>query len=168
MLTFNSILESPSRDVAQYAPSRYSKGPSRVRPGTSEIGQSISGAEAIVPRPLSPTQHQRGLTPKDATLNSAAPRFFAVRRSLEQRMTTAAASPESPPAASLTRNYSKSDIARAKGVTARTVDNWVERGLLPVPMKLGTATQSRVRWTDADIAALESNLAQLRRPTPAA
>jgi hypothetical protein len=83
-------------------------------------------------------------------------------------MTTAATSPESPPVASLTRNYSKSDLARAKGVTPRTIDNWVERGLLPAPMKFGTAAQSRVRWTDSDIAVLESNLASLRRPAPVA
>jgi len=75
-------------------------------------------------------------------------------------------SPASQP--TLTRFYSKADIARAKGVTPRTIDNWITRGLLSAPMKFGTTVQSRVRWTDADIAALEANLASMRRAAPVA
>ena len=71
-------------------------------------------------------------------------------------------------ATSLVQTYSKADIARAKGVTARTIDNWVEYGLLPPPMKLGTSKQARVRWTEADIAMLEHKLASSRRPGSAA
>jgi hypothetical protein len=54
--------------------------------------------------------------------------------------------------------HTKQDIARRYAVTPRSVDNWRARGLLPEPLKLGTATQSRVRWSDADLEALDRNL----------
>jgi hypothetical protein len=43
------------------------------------------------------------------------------------------------------REHSKADIAASKGVTTRTVDNWVARNLLPRPRKWGTPKQARVR-----------------------
>jgi predicted site-specific integrase-resolvase len=41
---------------------------------------------------------------------------------------------------------SKNELAERLGVTPRTIDNWVERGLIDPPIKLGTAQQSRVRF----------------------
>jgi predicted DNA-binding transcriptional regulator AlpA len=55
--------------------------------------------------------------------------------------------------------HTKKDIAAAKKVTPRCVDNWVKRGLLPPPKKLGTSMQARVRWTDEQVAQLDRNLA---------
>lgn len=57
--------------------------------------------------------------------------------------------------------YTKQQIARDRGVTPRTVDNWRARGLLAPPLKLGTAAQSRVRWTEDQVAELDRNLASL-------
>ncbi len=57
--------------------------------------------------------------------------------------------------------HTKQQIARDRGVTPRTVDNWRTRGLLAPPIKLGTAAQSRVRWTDQQVADLDRNLAAL-------
>lgn len=57
--------------------------------------------------------------------------------------------------------YSKADIARAKKVSERTVDRWVVQGLLPPPIKLGPRVQSRVRWTQENVATLDANLAAL-------
>ncbi len=54
--------------------------------------------------------------------------------------------------------FTKSAIATLKAVTPRTVDLWVERGLLDRPIKLGTQPQSRVRWTEAQVAALDKRL----------
>jgi hypothetical protein len=59
------------------------------------------------------------------------------------------------------KRYTKADIAAENGVSLRTVDNWVRRGLLPPPVKLGTAQQSRVRWDEAARAELDRNLHQL-------
>jgi hypothetical protein len=64
--------------------------------------------------------------------------------------------------------HTKDDIAKARKVHQRTVDNWRARGLLPEPIKLGTAQQSRVRWTDEAVAALDRNLAALSAEPPAA
>ena len=64
--------------------------------------------------------------------------------------------------------HTKKDIADAKKVTARTVDNWVERGLLPPPIKLGTSQQARVRWTDESVAVLDHNLASAAVPAATA
>jgi predicted DNA-binding transcriptional regulator AlpA len=55
----------------------------------------------------------------------------------------------------------KKQIAESKNVSERTVQNWVKRGLLPRPIKLGSTVQSRVRWTDAQVAELDRNLAAL-------
>ncbi|HEY0464194.1 MAG TPA: hypothetical protein VGC79_08300 [Polyangiaceae bacterium] len=52
----------------------------------------------------------------------------------------------------------KRTIAEDRDVSTRTVDNWVERGLLDRPLKLGTRPQSRVRWTDDQVAALDARL----------
>jgi DNA-binding transcriptional MerR regulator len=57
--------------------------------------------------------------------------------------------------------YTAADIGRLYRVTDRTVRAWVSRGLLPRPRKLGPFTQSRVRWTQKDLATLDSNLAAL-------
>ena len=57
--------------------------------------------------------------------------------------------------------YTKQQIARDRGVTPRTVDNWRARGLLAAPLKLGTAAQSRVRWTEEQVGELDRNLAAL-------
>ncbi|MGC8519272.1 MAG: helix-turn-helix transcriptional regulator [Steroidobacteraceae bacterium] len=62
--------------------------------------------------------------------------------------------------------YTKQRIASDRGVTARTVDNWRARGLLPPPIKLGTAAQSRVRWTAEAVAELDRNLVALGTPSP--
>jgi len=63
--------------------------------------------------------------------------------------------------------HTKQQIARDRGVTPRTVDNWRARGFLPAPLKLGTAAQSRVRWTDQQVAELDRNLAALGACTAA-
>ena len=55
--------------------------------------------------------------------------------------------------------HTKKSIAEDKSVTPRCVDNWVKRGLLPPPKKLGTSQQARVRWTDEQVAQLDRNLA---------
>jgi hypothetical protein len=62
------------------------------------------------------------------------------------------------------RWHTKRTIAERREVTPRTVDNWVDRGLLDKPIKLGTHPQSRVRWTDEQVAALD---ARLSNPTAA-
>lgn len=62
----------------------------------------------------------------------------------------------------------KSDIARGRRVTTRTVDNWVRRGLLPPPIKFGTAAQSRVRWSAEDVAILDARLASMTAERQAA
>lgn len=56
------------------------------------------------------------------------------------------------------REFSKADIAKAKKVSTRTVDNWVASGKLPRPRKWGETQQARVRWTEEDLAALDRNL----------
>lgn len=40
----------------------------------------------------------------------------------------------------------KREIAEHFGVSTRTVDNWRASGFLPVPIKLGSEAQSRLRW----------------------
>lgn len=55
--------------------------------------------------------------------------------------------------------YTKRDIAEAKRVSPRTVDNWREAGLLAEPLKLGNQPQSRVRWTAEQVAELDRRLA---------
>ncbi|MGH8319960.1 MAG: helix-turn-helix transcriptional regulator [Steroidobacteraceae bacterium] len=57
------------------------------------------------------------------------------------------------------QEFTKAQVAALKRVSTRTVDSWVARGLLPKPRKWGTTLQARVRWTDADLAVLERNLA---------
>ena len=57
--------------------------------------------------------------------------------------------------------HTKADIARAKRVSLRTVDKWRARKLLPPPLKMGTAPQSRGRWTDEHLAILARNLGEL-------
>jgi predicted DNA-binding transcriptional regulator AlpA len=52
----------------------------------------------------------------------------------------------------------KRDIAEGRKVTTRTVDNWVERGFLPPPKKLGSSQQARVRWTQEQVAELDRKL----------
>jgi hypothetical protein len=56
------------------------------------------------------------------------------------------------------QTFTKRDIADSKRVSTRCVDNWVARGLLDKPLKLGTHTQSRVRWTAEQVAALDARL----------
>ena len=58
--------------------------------------------------------------------------------------------------------YTKHDISSPRKVTDRTVDNWVERGLLAPPLKLGSSRQARVRWTAEQVAELDRNLQDLR------
>jgi predicted DNA-binding transcriptional regulator AlpA len=41
---------------------------------------------------------------------------------------------------------SKRQVAERLGVTERTVDLWIARGLIDRPIKLGAAQQSRVRF----------------------
>jgi hypothetical protein len=57
--------------------------------------------------------------------------------------------------------HTKADIAKAKRVSPRTVDKWRARKLLPPPLKMGTAQQSRVRWTDEHLAVLDRKLSEL-------
>lgn len=57
--------------------------------------------------------------------------------------------------------FTKTQIARARSVTERTVDNWVDKELLSPPIKLGTKQQSRVRWTKDSVDALDRKLAAL-------
>ena len=64
---------------------------------------------------------------------------------------------ESMPLADVT----KADLAHAFGVTERTIDNYVRRGLLPTPLKLGAGRSSPVRWQMDDLQALRRNLAAL-------
>lgn len=59
--------------------------------------------------------------------------------------------------------YTKRDIAEARRVTPRSVDNWRKAGLLPEPIKLGAHTQSRVRWTAEQVAELDRRLAAASR-----
>jgi predicted DNA-binding transcriptional regulator AlpA len=62
----------------------------------------------------------------------------------------------------------KRQIAESKNVCERTVDIWRARGLLPQPVKLGNRVQSRVRWTDAQVAELDRNLAALNNKAASA
>jgi prophage antirepressor-like protein len=64
--------------------------------------------------------------------------------------------------------HTKADIAAAKQVSPRTVDNWVTRGILPRPRKWGTTLQARVRWTDEDLSILDRNLSANSRAVTAA
>ena len=52
----------------------------------------------------------------------------------------------------------KREIAERYRVTPRTVENWVDRGWLAPPIKLGTQQQSRVRFTPESVAELERRL----------
>jgi predicted DNA-binding transcriptional regulator AlpA len=52
----------------------------------------------------------------------------------------------------------KRQIAERFAVTTRCVDGWRARGLLPDPIKLGTADQARVRWPAEAVAQLEAKL----------
>jgi len=54
---------------------------------------------------------------------------------------------------------SKNELAERLGVTPRTIDNWVERGLIARPLKLGTAQQSRVRFPADVVDAVTRRLA---------
>jgi hypothetical protein len=65
------------------------------------------------------------------------------------------------------REFTKADIAEAKKVSERTVDNWRARGLLPRPRKWGTTQQARVRWTDEDLKILDRNLGTGSEPSAA-
>jgi hypothetical protein len=60
--------------------------------------------------------------------------------------------------------FSKQTIASSHAVTPRCVDNWVTRGLLSPPLKMGTTTQGRVRWTADQVAELDRNLGLLSAP----
>ena len=71
---------------------------------------------------------------------------------------------ESMPVADVT----KADLARALRVSERTVDNYVKRGLLPVPLKLGLGRSSPVRWQLKDLETLRKNLAALAQEPRAA
>lgn len=64
--------------------------------------------------------------------------------------------------------HTKKDIAAAKKVTPRCIDNWVKRGWLPPPTKFGTSQQARVRWTDEQVAALDRKLAATASETAGA
>ena len=65
------------------------------------------------------------------------------------------------------RLYSKLELARAKSVTTRCIDMWVQRELLPKPLKLGTTRQARVRWTQEAVEVLDRNLMARFAPSPA-
>lgn len=52
----------------------------------------------------------------------------------------------------------KREIAERFRVTPRTVENWVDRGLLAAPIKLGSCQQSRVRFTAEAVAEFEQRL----------
>lgn len=56
------------------------------------------------------------------------------------------------------RYFTKNELAEAARVTPRCIDNWVARGLLDPPIKLGDKPQSRVRWTEEQKVALERRL----------
>jgi predicted DNA-binding transcriptional regulator AlpA len=55
----------------------------------------------------------------------------------------------------------KPDLARALGLSERSVDSYVKRGLLPSPLKFGRSRSARVRWAPADKETLMRNLAAL-------
>lgn len=63
---------------------------------------------------------------------------------------------------------SKNELAERLGVTPRTIDNWVEQGLLDRPIKLGSAQQSRVRFPANAADTLTSRLATPRVSTASA
>jgi predicted DNA-binding transcriptional regulator AlpA len=150
--SFRYMLENLLRPVIQPVLPRYSN-------GLSWAGQ------------IPPTHHDRGKTPKHVTLNSAALRLFYARTAHfgapYMPPVAAQTSPDYLPESPLTLLFSKDAIARAKGVSSRTIDNWVTRGLLPAPLKFGVSDQSRVRWTERDVAELDRNLAALRRQATA-
>jgi predicted DNA-binding transcriptional regulator AlpA len=58
----------------------------------------------------------------------------------------------------------KREIATAFRVSERTVDAWVAQGLLPSPIKLGTAQQARVRFPADSIAFAQERIARKVRP----
>jgi hypothetical protein len=58
----------------------------------------------------------------------------------------------------------KKELAAAFRVSERTVDSWVAQGLLPSPIKLGTAQQSRVRFPIDSVAFAQERLAQKAKP----
>jgi DNA-binding transcriptional MerR regulator len=62
--------------------------------------------------------------------------------------------------------YTKKEIAKARNVSERTVDNWRSRGLLAKPIKMGSSVQARVRWTDAHVEELDKKLAGLNSQAP--
>jgi DNA-binding transcriptional MerR regulator len=63
--------------------------------------------------------------------------------------------------------FTKLQVAAERGVSTRTVDNWITRGLLRPPIKLGTQPQSRVRFSAEQLAELDERLALLgREPAP--
>jgi hypothetical protein len=66
----------------------------------------------------------------------------------------------------------KRQIAELFGVSARTVEHWVESGRLAPPIKFGSAAQARVRWPAEAVAQLEADLrgavkSTATPPTPA-
>jgi predicted DNA-binding transcriptional regulator AlpA len=58
----------------------------------------------------------------------------------------------------------KREIATAFRVSERTIDSWVAQGLLPQPIKLGTAQQSRVRFPTNSVEFAHEQIARKARP----
>lgn len=63
---------------------------------------------------------------------------------------------------------SKRQVAERLGVTERTVDLWIARGLIERPLKLGTAQQSRVRFPADTVDNVARRLATPRVSTASA
>ena len=63
--------------------------------------------------------------------------------------------------------FTKRDIAERFRVTPRTVENWIQRGLLAQPVKLGACQQSRVRFAADAVDSLEQTIRGAGRSSPA-
>ena len=54
--------------------------------------------------------------------------------------------------------FTKREVAERFRVTPRTVENWIARGMLAQPVKLGARQQSRVRFAADAVTDLERTL----------
>jgi len=58
--------------------------------------------------------------------------------------------------------FTKKEVAQKFRVTERTVDNWVDAGVIDPPIKLGVAQQSRVRFPVESIATIAEKFAHTK------